>query len=129
MHEQIEEARRHVDALRLALQSLSQDEIGNCLPKLEQAVECLHAIEQELSQKGRTRPEPDIAKQLLSLGNELDIAQRLVIHGSAFCESWGRMLGVAAGGYVANADLVGADAGAQGEISRYRPGDTEPRSR
>jgi hypothetical protein len=113
VHEGIEQARRHVDALKLALESLSQEEIGNCLPRLDEAVACLQAIEQELNK--RPRRAPDIGRQLLSLGNELDIAQRLVIHGSAFCESWGRMLGVAAGGYGATGEA--APLAAPGSVS------------
>jgi hypothetical protein len=99
--DQVQRVRRQVDALRLALQSPSQEEILACLPKLADAVACLQSLENELAAAGplpRTR-DPEIGLQLLSLSNELDIAQRLVIHGSAFCESWGRILGVATGGY------------------------------
>ena len=52
----------------------------------------------------RQTVEMPILHQLHSLNNELEIAQRLVIHGTAFCDTWSRMLGGATGGYVANGD-------------------------
>lgn len=112
MLEQLQEVRRAVDALRVALQSPAHEEIDQCLPKLEQAVACLTAIEKELSGRTVKKAEdpPEIGLQLLSLRNELEVAQRLVIHGSAFCESWGRMLGVAAGGYMPTGEAAALDA-------------------
>ena len=103
MLDHVQRVRKHVDALRVALQSPSQEEILACLPKLEDAVACLQSLEKELAAPAA---EPEVGLQLLALSNELDIAQRLVIHGSAFCESWGRMLGVATGGYGATGEAA-----------------------
>lgn len=126
---EIQRARRHVDALCLALQSPSPEEMELCLPALEEAVACLQSVEQALREQSlspRTtsisstrssaraglpaptlQPTPivlPILHQLHSLNNELDIAQRLVIHGAAYCDTWSRMLGGAEGGYVASGD-------------------------
>ena len=130
--EDVQRARRHVDALRLALQSPSPEELERYLPALEEAVACLQGIEQSLSSKSGNSMSANSAKpaagdlagdldesesadhglqrpmlqQLHALNNELEIAQRLVIHGTAFCDTWARMLGGAAGGYVASGDAA-----------------------
>ena len=144
---EIQRARRHVDALCLALQSPSPEEMELCLPALAEAVACLQSVEHALREQslspGTTSigaiafaghaavrgaqagvlemlPLPavplqlaplqtapiglPILHQLHSLNNELDIAQRLVIHGAAYCDTWSRMLGGAEGGYVASGD-------------------------
>ena len=123
--EDVQRARRHVDALRVALQSTSPEDLARCIPELEEAVACLQGIEHSLrgpsakvqpaieppagpAKAGRANqewePKLPMAQQLHSLNRELEIAQRLVIHGTAFCDGWARMLGSAAGGYGASGD-------------------------
>ncbi len=85
------QARQKVERLRLALLSPAPEEIGQALPGLEEAAQCLHAIEQELRDGAVASPE--LQGELKMLQNDLRIIFRLIEHGMAFCQGWARMLG------------------------------------
>lgn len=108
--ERIQQVRSSVDALRVALESPEQAEMDACIPRLEEAVACLQAAERALvaraGENAAAWGRPEMGLELRSLSQELEVARRLVIYGAAFCESWGRMLGVAAGGYVASGEAA-----------------------
>lgn len=102
---EVQSARRNIEALRVALQSPVQEDVASSLPCIEEALSCLQAIQQRLAdQKLPEGVRAGLEKELRALSQELDIAQRLVVHGKAFCESWGRMLAAQAGGYVSTGD-------------------------
>ena len=89
-------ARRQVEALRLALLTPSPEEVWLCLPGLEEAVRCLTATEQE---------SPNTA-ELRALKSDLRIVTRLIEHGAALHQGWARLLGAVTAGYTATGDAA-----------------------
>lgn len=84
-------ARERVQALRMALEGPSADEIGAALPGLEEARSCLEAVEREL--ETGCCAGFDVRRELQMLKNDLRTTTRLVEHGVAFCHGWARLLG------------------------------------
>lgn len=100
-------ARRHVDALRCALQSSSPDDLEHCLPALEEAVACLGVVEEKL--KGIAKQELGVSTQHLeqlrqeatALQQSLEVARRVLQQTSAFVNGWMDVLGMTAASYTA----------------------------
>lgn len=111
MRLRVKQARRRIEALRLALLSPGPEAIAAALPGIEEAALCLHAVEQEIRQ-GTGAPY-EVRRDLQLLKNDLRIIARLIDHGVAFCQGWAKMLGAGpaytqSGQAVPSAQLAGA---------------------
>jgi hypothetical protein len=104
IHLEIDNARRHVEALRIALLSPSPDEIERCLPSLEEAVRCLAAAERGL--RDGSGGGPELGPRLESLKSELRIVDRMIGQGAAFYRSWAKLLGAATAGYMPTGEVA-----------------------
>jgi|HubBroStandDraft_5_1064220.scaffolds.fasta_scaffold646328_1 hypothetical protein len=91
MLSKIKQARDRVGALRTALVNPAPEEIAVALPGLEEAAQCLRAVEQEV-RAGASAPH-EVRRLLKLLKNDLRISARLIEHGMAFCQGWEKMLG------------------------------------
>jgi hypothetical protein len=91
MRLRVKQARDRVESLRLALLRAIPEEMDAALPGLEEAIECLHAVEREL-REGACAPY-EIRRELTLLKNDLSLMARLIEHGVAFCRGWASMLG------------------------------------
>ena len=91
MRLRIQQARASIEALRLALVGASPGEIVAALPGLQQAVECLEAVEQEV-REGACAPY-EVRRELKLLKDDLRLNARLIEGGAAFCQGWARLLG------------------------------------
>lgn len=100
MQASVEDARRHLDRLRLALASPSPLEIAEIFPELEQAVLSMRELEQELV--GGKAIKVGMALELSALLREIGIVRRLTDRGLELCAGWAVLLATAAGGYVAS---------------------------
>ena len=109
----INNARKHVEALRLALLTPSPEQIVRCLPGLEEAARCLAATERELPRAGPERLE--LPAELRALKNDLRAVNRLIERGAAYHQGWAKLLGLAAAGYTPTGDA--APIAASGSLS------------
>jgi hypothetical protein len=96
---QIKSARGHVAAVRAALQSPWPEELGRGIPRLNEAIVCLEALE-----PGRDPRKADLAQELSALRFELGVVRRLVAGGAEFYRGWARILAMAAGSYTPTGD-------------------------
>jgi hypothetical protein len=87
----MKQARERVQALRVALEGPSAEEIGAALPGIQEAMNCLETVEQEF-RAGRCASY-DVRRELQLLKNDLKVSGRLIEHGVAFCQGWARLLG------------------------------------
>ncbi len=110
----IKQARERVQALRLALEGPSAEEIGAALPGLQEAVHDLETLEQEL-RAGRAASY-DGRREVQFLKNDLRTAGRLIEHGVAFCQGWARLLG-AGPSYTSSGQPAEPAAAAQATLS------------
>src|SRR5438046_8770932 len=89
---QVKIARGRVAAVRTALQWTTPQEIGGCLPLLDEAIGCLHSVP--------TAPhDPELAGELETLQFELGVVRRLIEGSAGFYGGWARVLATAAAGY------------------------------
>jgi hypothetical protein len=91
MRLRVNQARDRVESLRRALLRAIPQELDAALPGLEEAIQCLHAVEREL-REGACAPY-EIRRELKLLKNDLRLMARLIEHGVAFCRGWASMLG------------------------------------
>jgi len=104
MRSTIKTVRNHVAALRVALLSPSPEELQTFLPVLTDAAGCLGTIERELRllpdpRNTRSQDDPDLARELKALRQDLRTVRKLVEHGAAFWQAWAKLFGAATGGY------------------------------
>jgi len=95
----VKSARGHVVAVRAALQSPSPEELGRCIPLLDEAVACLKAMEPV-----RDTRQTDLVRELDALRFELGVVRRLIEGGNQFYRGWARILAMAAVGYTPTGD-------------------------
>ena len=110
---QLQSVRQRIESLRIALLTPSQEELDQSLPSLEEAIGCLVSIEQELSGSASISPVEGIRLriELQGLQKELQIVNRLIEHGEAFCQKWAKFLGAAEAGYVSTGQPAQLTAG------------------
>lgn len=100
MQASVDEARRHLDRLRVALATPSPRDIEEVLPELGKAVASMKELEAKL---GRGEAiDRGMAPDLLALSREIGIVRRLTDRGLELCNGWAVLLATAAGGYVAS---------------------------
>jgi hypothetical protein len=95
-----------------ALLSPSPEEILSSLPALEQAISCLHEVEQELRDPSALAGRPELRSALKALQKDLRLAQRMTENGAALTHGWAKLLAAMAGGYVATGEPVPLQASA-----------------
>ncbi len=100
MQASVDEARRHLNRLRIALASPSPRDIEDALPELTQAVISLQELEREVA-RGKSM-NSSMALDLMELSREIGIVKRLTDRGLELCNGWAVLLATAAGGYVAS---------------------------
>ena len=100
MRASIDNVRRHIDRLRIALASPSPRDIEEILPEMERAVASMKELERELA-RGEVAT-ASLALDLMALAREISIVERLTDHGLELCQGWAVLLATAAGGYVAS---------------------------
>jgi hypothetical protein len=91
MLSKIKQARDRVLALQTALVNPAPELVAVALPGLEEAAQCLAAVEQEF-RAGAGAPH-EVRRELRLLKNDLRISGRLIEHGIAFWRGWAKMLG------------------------------------
>jgi hypothetical protein len=96
---EIKQARTRIEVLRLALLSPAPDELGAALPGLEEAAQCLAAVESHMTRDTdqHTHAPYEVRRELRLLKNDLRIVTPLIEHGVAFCRGWAKMLGAEPG--------------------------------
>ena len=104
MRASVEDARRYLDRLRVALASPSLRDIEEALPELARAVASMAASRKDLERKLESGQAPDagLARDLTTLSREIGIARRLADRGVELCNGRAILLATAAGGYVAS---------------------------
>jgi hypothetical protein len=102
MQASVDNARRHIDRLRVALASPSPRDIEEVLPEMELAVASMKELEQELARGGVATA--SLALDLIALSREISVVERLTDHGLEQCQGWAALLATAAGGYVASGE-------------------------
>lgn len=100
MQARLDDARRKLDFLRVALASPSPQVIEAALPELEGAVASMREVERALA--SGEAPDKSLAGDLAALAREVGIVGRLTHQGLALCTGWAEMLAAAAGGYVSS---------------------------
>lgn len=100
MQASVEEARRHLNRLRMALASPSPREMQEILPELAKVVASLEELEREMA-RGESM-NSSMALDLMELTREIGIVKRLTDRGVELCNGWAVLLATAAGGYVAS---------------------------
>jgi hypothetical protein len=93
----IKTVRDQVAALRLALLAPSAEGLQRFLPTLAEAAGCLNRIQEELLT--RINQDPGFELELKALKRELRAVTKLIEHGAAFWDAWGKLFGAATGGY------------------------------
>jgi hypothetical protein len=110
----VDDARKRLDRLRVALASPSPREIEEALPELEQAIASMQELERALA-SGEV-PLENMALDLAALAREVGIVQRLTKHGLELCNGWAEMLATATGGYVSSGKPAPLDPASRIEI-------------
>lgn len=99
MQASVQDARRHLDRLRIALASPSWREIQDILPDLAKAVESMKQLEREWTPGKASNA--GMALELIALSREIGNVQRLTKRGLELCSGWAVLL-AGAGGYLAS---------------------------
>jgi hypothetical protein len=92
MLSKVKQARKQVEALRLALLSPAAEDLSQALPALEEAARGLMELERECGEGTKA-----IRRELVLLKRDLRIIARLIDQGMAFCRGWAKLLGVGPG--------------------------------
>jgi len=100
MQARVEDARRQLDRLRVALLSPSPRDIEEALPEVERAVTSMKELERALANGGV--PAANMAVDLAALAREVGVVRRLTNGGLELSNGWAAMLAAAAGGYVSS---------------------------
>ena len=107
MLSRVQEARRHVDALRNALLSPTPEPIEQSLPILEEAAVCLRGLRAELDAvPAAPHLRRRLNQELRALRLELSLAGRLAAEGARFHEGWARLVGAFASGYTRDGEAA-----------------------
>ena len=107
MLSRVQEARRHVDALRNALLSPTPGPVEQSLPNLEEAGACLRRLHAELDAVPAVpQLQRRLSQELRALRLELSLVQRLAAEGARFHEGWARLLGAFASGYTRDGEAA-----------------------
>jgi hypothetical protein len=93
---QVQRTRARVGEIRATLRSPTAEEIGGCVPLLEEAIACLRAVEAAADDRERWG---EAALEMAGLQFELGVVGRLIEGGAAFYQGWARVLATAAAGY------------------------------
>jgi hypothetical protein len=100
MRARVDDTRRHLNRLRVALATPSPRGIEEALPDLAQAVASMKELERELERGEKMNS--SMALELIALSREIGIVRRLTDRGLELCNGWAVLLATAAGGYVAS---------------------------
>src|SRR5690348_15014133 len=102
----VQSARRRMGAVCATLLSSSPEEILSSLPELEEAISCLHEVEQDLRGPSGLSKRPELRNALTALQLDVRLAQRLAENGGALVRGWAKLLAAAAQGYEATGEPV-----------------------
>ena len=104
MLEKIQNARRLVREVREALKSPSPEILTSIIPALEQAISCLHEVEQDSLNKDTT--DSKLRDEIIALRNDLRVIQSLIVQGAAIQGGLARILAAALNGYIGSGEPV-----------------------
>lgn len=98
----LRQARARMAEVRQALSSASTpEEIGACLPLLEEAIACLRAIAPVPAPPNALKLSgPELAGEIAAVRFESGIVRRVLEGGAQFYQGWARILAGAVAGYM-----------------------------